>query len=176
MANKQQTQRWTMALKARDVLAAGVGREVIPTMQLVTDYSANNSGNVKIDYGWMAQVLGVCERTVRRHVEALVEAGLLARIHRTRDRRGRYGAWVLRVVHIAQIAAERVQGRAEKGRGRRGKDGKTASQRTTGHERTGGLYKRSRHISPPLSPPSDEHAGDAKRALDVLRSWTEVAS
>ena len=179
---KQQQQRWTMALKVRDLLAAGVGREVMPTLQLITDYSANDGGEVQIEYGWMAHVLGVCERTIRRHVDQLVEAGLVERVHRTRDGRGRLGAWLLRVVHIARVAAGKGRRRGEKRSGRRAGGGEAASciagQRTTGHQGAGGSYKRSRRMSPPIVPPTEDeqYAGDARRAMAEIQAMREAAA
>ena len=176
---KQQKQRWTMALKVRDVLAAGVGREVMPTLsQFITDYSANDSGEVEIEYGWMAHVLGICERTVRRHVEALVEAGLVARIHRTRDRTG--PAWGVGTSGGPYCPHRRREGAGTSRKAARATR-RGAVRSPVGAPPDMGVlvaHIRDLDIYPPLwSPPKDDqYASSAREALATLSSWAGVKS
>jgi len=64
----------------------------------------------------LARRLKRSPRTIQRHLHLLQDLGLIEFVRRLRDERGRFGAYVYRLVHIAKATArkgaEKVGGRA----------------------------------------------------------------
>jgi DNA-binding transcriptional ArsR family regulator len=121
--------RFTRIPKVHDLILAGVPTEVIPTYCALADYSNNKTGLCWPRMETLARRLSRSPRTIQRHLHLLEELGLVEFVERKRDRRGRFGAYLYRLVHIvaatARKGAEKVGGRA---RGRRSK-----KSSTTGH-------------------------------------------
>jgi len=68
---------------------AGVGLHVLPTYLCLLDH-ADSKGRCWPSINRMARILGLCRRTVERHVRLLSEAGLVLRNDQKRSRRGRF--------------------------------------------------------------------------------------
>jgi DNA-binding transcriptional ArsR family regulator len=151
--------RFTRIPKVNDLILAGVPTEVIPTYCALADYSNNKTGLCWPRMETLARRLSRSPRTIQRHLHLLKEKGLIEFVERKRDWHGRFGAYLYRVVHIAEAAARRGTAAAvttPKGRGRRKK-----SRSTTGHGRlvapNKGLTKR--HEDTPLPPKKDPKEG-----------------
>src|SRR3712207_6880973 len=69
---------------------AGVGLHVLPTYLCLLDHCNSKTGRAWPSINRMATILGLCRRTVERHMKDLVEAGLVLRNDQQRGRRGRF--------------------------------------------------------------------------------------
>jgi len=69
---------------------AEVGLHVLPTYLCLLDHCNSNTGRAWPSINRMANILGLCRRTVERHMRQLVEAGLVLRNDQKRGRRGRF--------------------------------------------------------------------------------------
>jgi hypothetical protein len=68
---------------------AGVGLHVLPTYLCLLDHT-DGRGRCWPSINRMARILGLCRRTIERHVRLLCEAGLVLRNDQRRARRGRF--------------------------------------------------------------------------------------
>ena len=68
---------------------AGLGLHVLPTYLCLMDH-ADARGKCWPSINRMATILGLCRRTVERHLSDLCSAGLVLRNHQQRARRGRF--------------------------------------------------------------------------------------
>ena len=68
---------------------AGLGLHVLPTYLCLMDH-ADARGKCWPSINRMAKILGLCRRTVERHLSDLCSAGLVLRNHQQRARRGRF--------------------------------------------------------------------------------------
>jgi len=68
---------------------AGLGLHVLPTYLCLMDH-ADSRGRCWPSINRMAKILGLCRRTVERHLNDLCSAGLVLRNHQQRARRGRF--------------------------------------------------------------------------------------
>jgi DNA-binding transcriptional ArsR family regulator len=150
--------RFTRIPKVHDLILAGVPTEVIPTYAALADYSGNRTGLAWPRMESLARRLRRSPRTIQRHVKLLTELGLVEIVERTRDRRGRFGAYVYRLVHIVAATARGRTSRSE--RRARGRGGST-KRPTTGHEGrvASNKGKTKRHEGPPLPPKKDPKDG-----------------
>jgi DNA-binding transcriptional ArsR family regulator len=122
--------RFTRIPKVHDLIAAGVPTEAIPTYCALADYSNNKTGLCWPRMDTLARRLSRSPRTIQRHLHLLKELGLIEFVERTRDRRGRFGAYVYRLLHIVAATARReAQRPGERARQRRG----SKKRPTTGH-------------------------------------------
>ena len=69
---------------------AGVGLHVLPTYLCLLDHCNSRTGRAWPSINRMAAILGLCRRTVERHMRQLVDAGLVLRNDQQRGRRGRF--------------------------------------------------------------------------------------
>jgi DNA-binding transcriptional ArsR family regulator len=100
---------------------------VIPTYCALADFSNNKTGVCWPRMDTLARRLSRSPRTIQRHLHLLKEKGLVEFVERKRDWRGRFGAYVYRVVHIAAATArKRAEGVSRKERRRK-------KRPTTGH-------------------------------------------
>ena len=114
--------RFTRIPKVHDLMAAGVPTEVIPTYCALTDYSNNQTGLCWPRMETLARRLSRSSRTVQRHLHLLKEKGLIEFVERKRDGRGRFGAYLYRVLHVA--AATAARGKTRMGRRTTGQGGR----------------------------------------------------
>jgi DNA-binding transcriptional ArsR family regulator len=150
--------RFTRIPKVHDLILAGVPTEAIPTYCALADYSNNKTGLCWPRMETLARRLSRSPRTIQRHLHLLEELGLVEFVERYRDRRGRFGAYLYRVVHIiaatARKGVEKAQGRSLRRRG-------SKKSSTTGHgdlmAPNKGLTKR--HEVSPLPPKNDPTTG-----------------
>jgi DNA-binding transcriptional ArsR family regulator len=91
--------KFTRIPKMRDLIAAGVPAEAIPTYCALTDYANNKTGLCWPKMETLARTLGRSVRTVQRHLHLLKELGLIEFVERRRLR-GRYSSYLYRVLHI----------------------------------------------------------------------------
>ena len=117
--------RFTRIPKVHDLIAAGVPTEAIATYAALADHAHNKSGLCWPKMETLARRLSRSPRTVQRHLHLLKERGLVEFVERRRDGRGRFGAYLYRVLHVA--AARR--GGAKKGRATTGHGGRVAPNR-----------------------------------------------
>jgi predicted transcriptional regulator len=68
---------------------AGVGLHVLPTYLCLLDHT-DTRGRCWPSINRMARILGLCRRTVERHMRQLCEAGLVLRNDQQRARGGRF--------------------------------------------------------------------------------------
>jgi hypothetical protein len=68
---------------------AGLGLHVLPTYLCLMDH-ADARGKCWPSINRMAKILGLCRRTVERHLNDLCSAGLVLRNHQQRAKRGRF--------------------------------------------------------------------------------------
>ncbi len=92
------------------VQVAGVPSEVIPTFTAISDYANNKTGLCWPRMETLAKTLGRSVRTIQRHLHLLRELGVIEFVERKRDREGRFGAYVYRVLHIVSSASSRTTG------------------------------------------------------------------
>jgi DNA-binding transcriptional ArsR family regulator len=122
--------RFTRIPKVSDLVLAGVPTEVIPTYCALADYSNNNTGLCWPRMETLARRLSRSPRTIQRHMHLLKEKGLIEFVERKRDGRGRFGAYLYRVLHVvAATARGQEEGRAERRARRRASKKRSA----TGH-------------------------------------------
>jgi hypothetical protein len=69
--------------------AAGIGLHVLPTYLCLLDHT-DGRGRCWPSINRMARILGLCRRSVERHITFLCEAGLVLRNDQQRARRGRF--------------------------------------------------------------------------------------
>src|ERR671911_1755977 len=119
--------RFTRIPKVQDLILAGVPTEVIPTYCALADYSNNKTGLCWPKMETLARRLSRSPRTVQRHLHLLKERGLVEFVERRRDGRGRFGAYLYRLLHVA--AAATARGKAKKGRPTTGHGGRVAPNR-----------------------------------------------
>jgi DNA-binding transcriptional ArsR family regulator len=145
------TSRFTRIPKVHDLIMAGVPTEAIPTYCALADHADNRSGLCWPRMETLARRLSRSPRTIQRHLHLLKERGLVEFVERRRDNRGRFGAYLYRVLHLAAAAAAR--GGAKKGRG--------FFAATTGHGgRVGPNRGRTRRQEgTPLPPKGDPKGG-----------------
>lgn len=95
---------------------AGVGLHVLPTYHALLDHANNKTGRAWPSINRLADILGLCRRTVERHLQALQSAGLVLSNGQGRGRRGRFS--VCRYVVVAVLfftrSTVRHQGRTDK--------------------------------------------------------------
>ena len=94
---------------------AGLGLNVLPTYLCLLDHT-DSKGKCWPSINRMASILGLCRRTVERHMKLLCEAGLVLRNHQQRARRGRFSTrrYVVVAVLFFKKATVRHQGRSGK--------------------------------------------------------------
>lgn len=71
---------------------AGLGLHVLPTYHVLIDHADNKTGRCWPSVNRIAEILGICRRTVERHIKALQEAGLVLSNGQGRGRRGRFSS------------------------------------------------------------------------------------
>jgi DNA-binding transcriptional ArsR family regulator len=149
--------RFTRIPKVHDLVMAGVPTEVIPTYCALTDYSKNKTGLCWPRMETLARRLSRSPRTIQRHLHLLRERGLIEFVKRKRDARGRFGAYLYRVLHI--VAATTKGEAARTGRRSQGRGSK--KRPTTGHEGRMASIKRQtkRQEDSPLPPKEDTKTG-----------------
>ena len=97
--------RYTRIPKVHDLIMAGVPTEVIATYAALADHANNRTGICWPRMETLARRLSRSPRTIQRHLHLLEDLGLVEFVERLRDGRGRFGAYVYRLVHIAMVAA-----------------------------------------------------------------------
>ena len=141
--------RFTRIPKVHDLVMAGVPTEAIATYAALADHADNRSGLCWPKMETLARRLSRSPRTVQRHLHLLEERGLVEFVERRRDNRGRFGAYLYRLLHLA--AAATAGGKAKKGR----------ASATTGHGgRVAPNRGRTKHREgTPLPPKKDPKGG-----------------
>lgn len=80
--------------KAEDLIPelreCGVGLHVLPTYLALLDHANNKTGRCWPSINRLASILGLCRRTVERHLECLRSAGLVLSNGQGRGKRGRF--------------------------------------------------------------------------------------
>ena len=96
---------------------AGVGLHVLPTYLCLLDHCSSKTGRAWPSINRMATILGLCRRTVERHMRQLVDAGLVLRNDQQRARRGRFSTrrYVVVAVLFFRRATVRHGGRTGEG-------------------------------------------------------------
>ena len=69
---------------------ASVGLHVLPTYLCVMDHADAKTGKCWMSLNRISRILGVCRRTVERHMNDLCSAGLILRNDQQRGKRGRF--------------------------------------------------------------------------------------
>ena len=105
--------RFTRIPKVHDLIMAGVPTEAIATYCALADHADNKSGLCWPRMETLARRLSRSPRTIQRHLHLLKDKGLVEFVERRRDGRGRFGAYLYRLLHVAAAAA---RGGAKKGR------------------------------------------------------------
>ena len=119
--------RFTRIPKVHDLVMAGVPTEAIATYCALADHADNKSGLCWPRMQTLARRLSRSPRTIQRHLHLLKERGLVEFVERRRDNRGRFGAYLYRVLHLA--AATAARGNTKKGRPTTGHGGRVAPNR-----------------------------------------------
>lgn len=150
--------KFTRIPKVDALVHAGVPTEVIPTYCALADYANNKSGVCWPRMETLARRLSRSPRTIQRHLHLLKEKGLVEFVKRKRDAKGRYGAYLYRVVHIVAATARGDKGRKAERRAQRRRSKKSS---TTGH---GGRMASNKRLTkqqedPPLPPKKDIKRG-----------------
>ena len=104
---------FTRIPKVHDLMAAGVPTEAIATYCALADHANNTTGLCWPKMETLARRLSRSPRTIQRHLHLLKEKGLVEFVQRKRDKRGRFGAYLYRVLHV--VAAATVRGERERG-------------------------------------------------------------
>ncbi len=99
--------RFTRIPKTYDLIQAGCPTEVIPVYCALADYANNRTGLCWPRMETLARRLSRSPRTIQRHLHLLKELGLIKFVERKRDGRGRFGAYVYKVLHIAAAASSK---------------------------------------------------------------------
>ncbi len=137
--------RFTRIPKTYDLIQAGCPTEVIPTYAALTDHANNRTGLCWPRMETLARRLSRSPRTIQRHLHLLKELGLIEFVERKRDGRGRFGAYVYKVLHI--IAS--------------------TSSKTTGHSRPmAPLNRKTKRSNPPNNPPKRSITEDYEWLFD----------
>ena len=127
--------RFTRIPKVHDLITAGVPTEAIATYAALADHADNKSGLCWPKMETLARRLSRSPRTIQRHLHLLKERGLVEFVERRRDGRGRFGAYLYRVLHVAAATARGV---AKKGRAATtGQGGRVAPNRGRTKHREG---------------------------------------
>ncbi len=111
---------FTRMPKANDLVPqlreAGCGLHVLPTYLALLDHCDNKTGRAWPSINRLSDILGLCRRTVERHIKALCEAGLVLRNDQQRGRRGRFSTrrYVVVAVLFFTRATVRHQGRTNR--------------------------------------------------------------
>jgi hypothetical protein len=94
---------------------AGIGLHVLPTYLCLLDHT-DTRGRCWPSINRMARILGLCRRTVERHIRLLCEGGLVLRNHQQRGRGGRFSTrrYVVVAVLFLKRATVRHQGRTSR--------------------------------------------------------------
>jgi DNA-binding transcriptional ArsR family regulator len=117
--------RFTRIPKVHDLIMAGVPTEAIATYAALADHADNKSGLCWPRMETLARRLRRSPRTIQRHLHLLKEKGLVEFVERRRDGRGRFGAYLYRLLHVAAATARAAaRGGAKRVR---------AAAATTGH-------------------------------------------
>jgi transcription initiation factor IIE alpha subunit len=130
----------------------------IPTYCALADYSNNKTGLCWPRMETLARRLSRSPRTIQRHLHLLKERGLIEFVERKRDGRGRFGAYLYRVLHVvAATARGQEESRAEQRARRRA----SKKRSTTGHGRRVAPIKgqTKRQEGTPLPPKRDSKEG-----------------
>jgi DNA-binding transcriptional ArsR family regulator len=145
--------RFTRIPKVHDLITAGVPTEAIATYAALADHANNKTGLCWPKMETLARRLSRSPRTIQRHLRLLKEKGLVEFVERRRDGRGRFGAYLYKVLHVAAATARAAAagGAAKKGR----------AAATTGHGgRVGPNRGRTRRQEgTPLPPKKDPKGG-----------------
>jgi len=101
--------KFTRVPKAEDLVPqlreAGLGLHVLPTYHALLDHANNQTGRAWPSINRLASILGLCRRTVERHLKDLQGAGLVLSNGQGRGRRGRFS--VCRYVVVAVLFFKR---------------------------------------------------------------------
>jgi DNA-binding transcriptional ArsR family regulator len=152
--------RFTRIPKVHDLIMAGVPTEVIPTYCALADYSNNKTGLCWPRMETLAKRLSRSPRTIQRHLHLMKEKGLIEFVERKRDRRGQFGAYVYRVLHIAAATARKGAEAAGSRKGRRRK-----KYPTTGHK---GRLASNKRLTKRQEDPSNLPKKDPRRGFWAL--------
>jgi DNA-binding transcriptional MocR family regulator len=112
--------KFTRIPKVEDLIPqlreAGIGLHVLPTYHALLDHADNKTGRAWPSINRLADMLGLCRRTVERHLQALQRAGLVLSNGQSRGRRGRFSVcrYVVMAVLFFKKSAVRHQGRSDK--------------------------------------------------------------
>jgi DNA-binding transcriptional MocR family regulator len=95
---------------------AGVGLHVLPTYHALLDHADNKTGRAWPSINRLADLLGLCRRTVERHLQALQSAGVVLSNGQGRGRRGRFSVcrYVVVAILFFKKSTVRHQGRTDK--------------------------------------------------------------
>ncbi len=102
--------KFTRMPKVHSLIKAGVPTEVIPTYAAISDYSNNKTGLCWPKMETLAKTLRRSVRTVQRHLHLLKDLGLIEFVERKRDREGKFGAYIYRILHIVSSASSKATG------------------------------------------------------------------
>lgn len=95
--------KFTRILKTTELIAAGVPVEAIPAYCCLADHANNENGLCWPKMQTLADILGLCVRTIQRHLQALSAAGVIEFVERRRVR-GRFSSYLYRIVHYAYMS------------------------------------------------------------------------
>jgi hypothetical protein len=95
---------------------ASVGLHCLPTYLCVMDHADNKTGRCWMSINRISKILGVCRRTVERHMNDLCSAGLVLRNDQQRGKRGRFSTrrYVVVAVLFFRRSTVRHGGRTSK--------------------------------------------------------------
>ena len=148
--------KFTRIPKISDFVLAGIPAEVIPTYCALADYTNNKTGLCWPRMETLAKRLSRSPRTIQRHLHLLKEKGLVEFVERKRDAKGRFGAYLYRLLHIAAATA-RGEGRGTTERQQPHKRG-SKKRLTTGHQRRVAPNKGpTKHKEAPPIPPRKDY-------------------
>ena len=154
---------FTRIPKTYDLVLAGVPTEVISTYCALADHANNKTGLCWPRMETLAKRLSRSPRTIQRHLHLLKEKGLIEFVERKRDARGRFGAYLYRLLHIVAATARGETRRTTERQQPRKRGSKQGSKKrlTTGHQRrvapNKGLTKHKE--VPPIPPEKDYKRG-----------------
>lgn len=112
--------KFTRIPKAEDLIPqlreAGLGLHVLPTYLALIDHADNRTGRAWPSINRLADILGLCRRTVERHLQALQRAGIVLSNGQGRGKRGRFSVcrYVVPCILFFKRATVRHQGRTGK--------------------------------------------------------------
>ncbi len=102
--------KFTRIPKTYDLIQAGCPTEAIATYCALTDYANNKNGLCWPRMETLAKTLGRSARTVQRHLHLLKDLGLIEFHERKRDKWGRFGTYVYKVLHIIASTSSKATG------------------------------------------------------------------